>query len=198
MIRSFALLIGISFFTRQSGMLGIDVLAANTILLRLYFFGVAFLDGIATAAEQLAGRAVGARYRPAFDRTISLTTVWGIVFAGIVSLAFLLIGPWVIALAAPTAAVAALADSLLPYVVVLPLIGVVAFQMDGVYIGATWSREMRNLMLLSLLAYFAAWAVLQPLLGNHGLWLALALFQSVRSLAFRFMLPQLATRTLGQ
>ncbi len=197
MIRSFALLIGISFFTRQSGTLGIDVLAANTILLRLYFFGVAFLDGIATAAEQLAGRAVGARWRPAFDRIIGLTTLWGVILAGIVSLVFLLAGPWVIALAAPTETVAALADAFLPYVVLLPLIGVVAFQMDGVYIGATWSREMRNLMLLSLLAYFAAWAVLQPLFGNHGLWTALALFQSARSVAFRFMLPRLATRTLG-
>lgn len=198
MIRSFALLIGISFFTRQSGTLGIDVLAANTILLRLYFFGVAFLDGIATAAEQLAGRAVGARWRPAFDRVISLTTLWGFLLAGLVSLGLMLSGPSVIALAAPTQAVAVLANSLLAYVVVMPLIGVVAFQMDGVYIGATWSRAMRNLMLLSLAAYFAAWAVLQPLFGNHGLWLALALFQSVRSIAFRYMLPQLATRTLGQ
>jgi Na+-driven multidrug efflux pump len=190
-------LIGISFFTRQSGVLGIDVLAANTILLRLFFIGVAFLDGIATAAEQLAGRAVGARYRPAFDRIITLTTFWGLVFAGLVALAFLLTGPWVIGLAAPTAAVTTLADAFLPYVVVMPLIGVIAFQMDGVYIGATWSREMRNLMLLSLAAYFAAWSVLQPLFGNHGLWLSLGLFQSVRSIAFRFMLPRLATRTLG-
>ncbi|MFT3834168.1 MAG: MATE family efflux transporter [Micropruina sp.] len=146
MIRSFALLIGLSFFTRQSGMLGIDILAANTILLRFYFFGVAFIDGVATAAEQLAGRAVGARFRPAFDRTIKLTTLWGFVFAALVSLAFLVSGGWVIALTAPTENVTAMAHAYLPYVVALPVFGIVAFQMDGVYIGATWSRQMRNLM----------------------------------------------------
>ena len=195
MIRSFALLIGLSFFTRQSGTLGIEILAANTILLRFYFFGVAFLDGVATAAEQLAGRAVGARYRPAFDRTIRLTTLWGVVFAGLVSLAFLAGGDWVIGITAPTEAVSALAHRYLPYVVALPVFGIIAFQMDGVYIGATWSRQMRNLMVGSLAIYFAAWAVLQPLFGNDGLWIALILFQSARSIAFRLMLPRLAERT---
>jgi len=195
MIRSFALLIGLSFFTRQSGFLGIDVLAANTILLRFYFFGVAFLDGVATAAEQLAGRAVGARYRPAFDRTIKLTTFWGLIFAALVSLAFLAAGDWVIALTAPSDAVARLADTYLIYVVVLPVVGIIAFQMDGVYIGSTWSRQMRNLMVASLIIYFAAWAVLQPLYGNDGLWISLLLFQGARSIAFRFMLPKLAAAT---
>lgn len=195
MIRSFALLIGLTFFTRQSGFLGIDVLAANTILLRFYFFGVAFLDGVATAAEQLAGRAVGARYRPAFDRTIRLTTLWGLVFAALVSLAFFAGGGWVIELTSPTAAVTALAKSHLFYVVALPFVGIIAFQMDGVYIGATWSRQMRNLMLASLVVYFAAWAILQPLFGNDGLWVALLLFQGARSIAFRLMLPKLAAAT---
>nr|WP_284739510.1 MATE family efflux transporter [Rhizobium sp. CG5] len=195
MIRSFALLIGLTFFTRQSGFLGIDVLAANTILLRFYFFGVAFLDGVATAAEQLAGRAVGARYRPAFDRTIRLTTIWGLIFAAVVSLAFFAGGGWIIELTSPTAAVTALAKSHLFYVVALPFVGIIAFQMDGVYIGATWSRQIRNLMLASLVVYFVAWAILQPLFGNDGLWIALLLFQGARSIAFRLMLPKLAAAT---
>lgn len=197
MIRSLALLVGLSFFTRQSGVLGIDVLAANTILLRFYFFGVAFLDGIATAAEQMAGRAIGARYRPAFERMLSLTTLWGFAFAGAVALSFLLTGPWVIAITAPTPEIVRLATEYLPYVVLLPLIGLVAFQMDGIYIGATWSRQMRDLMLFSLAVYFAAWAVLQPLLANHGLWLALLLFQSVRSIVFRWKMPKLMDKSFG-
>lgn len=197
MVRSFALLIGLSFFTRQSGILGIEILAANTILLRFYFFGVAFLDGIATAAEQLAGRAVGARNRPAFDRMIQLTTLWGFVFGGLVALATFASGTWVIELASPNAAITALAETYLPYAVLLPLVGTVAFQMDGIYIGATWSRQMRNLMLLSLGLYLASWAVLQPLFGNHGLWIALLIFQSARSIAFRLMLPRLTTQTFN-
>lgn len=195
MIRSFALLIGLSFFTRQSGVLGLEILAANTILLRFYFIGVAFLDGIATAAEQLAGRAVGARDRRAFDRAIRLTTLWGFAFSASVTLVFFLFGRMVIDLAAPNPGIDALAQDFLPYAVILPLIGTVAFQMDGVYIGATWSRHMRNLMLMSLALYFAASAILQPLFGNHGLWLSLMLFQSARSLVFRFKLPDLAAET---
>ena len=197
MIRSFALLIGLSFFTRQSGMLGIEILAANTILLRFYFFGVAFLDGVATAAEQLAGRAVGARYRPAFNQTVRLTTLWGFVFAALVSLAFYVAGGWVIEITTPTKAVSVLAHKYLPWVVALPVFGIIAYQMDGIYIGATWSKQMRNLMVGSLLVYFAAWAVLQPLFGNDGLWISMILFQSARSIAFRFMLPRLADKTFG-
>lgn len=197
MIRSFALLIGLSFFTRQSSGLGIDILAANTILLRYYFFGIAFLDGVATAAEQLAGKAVGARYRPAFDRVIRLTTIWGLIFAVIVTLAFLLSADWVIGVLAPTEEVAHTAHLYLPYMLALPVLSVIAFQMDGVYIGSTWSRQMRNLMLVSLIVYLAAWAILQPMFGNHGLWMALLIFQSARSIAFRIMLPRLAARTFG-
>ncbi|WP_244629705.1 MATE family efflux transporter [Martelella limonii] len=197
MIRSFALLIGLSFFTRQSGVLGTDILAANTVLLRYYFFGVAFLDGFATAAEQLAGRAIGAFYRPSFDRVIRLTTLWGIVMAVIVSATFFFTGPAVVALIAPIPETQALAQAYLPYAAIMPLVGVIAFQMDGVFIGATWSREMRNLMLVSLACYFAIWAVLQPLFGNHGLWIAMLAFQGVRSIVFRLMLPKLADRTFA-
>jgi len=197
MIRSFALLIGLSFFTRQSGVLGTDILAANTVLLRYYFLGVAFLDGFATAAEQLAGRAVGAFYRPAFDRVIKLTTLWGVAMALAVSAVFFLTGPMVVALIAPIPETQALAHTYLPYAAIMPLIGVIAFQMDGVFIGATWSREMRTLMLASLAFYFAAWAVLQPLFGNHGLWIAMLLFQGARSVFFRLTLPKLADRTFS-
>ncbi|MND82862.1 DNA-damage-inducible protein F [compost metagenome] len=128
---------------------------------------------------------------------IKLTTIWALVFGALVALSFLAGGWWVIDLASPNATVEQLAQGFLPYAAIMPLVGAIAFQMDGVYIGATWSREMRNLMLLSLATYFAAWAVLQPLFGNHGLWIALLLFQSARSIAFRLMLPKLTARTLG-
>jgi len=197
MIRSFALLIGISLFTRQSGTLGVEILAANTILLRYYFLGVAFLDGFATAAEQLAGRSIGALYRPAFDRVVRLTTFWGVAFALALAAVFMATGPWVAGMMAPNDSTLRLAVDYLPYAAAMPLAGVIAFQMDGIFIGATWSREMRNLMLLSLATYLVAIAALQPVFGNHGLWIAMLVFQGVRSVAFRFMLPGLANRTFA-
>jgi putative MATE family efflux protein len=197
MIRSLALLGGLSFFTRQSAVMGVDILAANTILLRLYFFAVAFLDGLATAAEQLAGRAVGARFRPAFDRVVGLTTIWGFAFAVIVTLALFATGPWIIRHMTPIPEIRDLALAYLSWAAMVPLVGVVAFQMDGIFIGATWSREMRNMMLLSLVVYIATWAALTPFLGNHGLWIALLAFNGARSIAFRWQMRALVPRTFG-
>ncbi|MBX3583328.1 MAG: MATE family efflux transporter [Rhizobiaceae bacterium] len=197
MIRSLALLVGLSFFTRQSAILGPDVLAANTILLRFYFVAIALLDGIAMGAEQLAGRSVGARSRSTFDRVVKLTTGWGIVFAFVTSLLIYLAGPLVVAWVTPVQDIRDLSAIYLPYVVLLPLTGVVAFQMDGIFIGATWSREMRNMMLLSLLIYLVSWTVLAPSLANHGLWIALLIFHGVRSVAFSVRLPTLARRTFS-
>jgi putative MATE family efflux protein len=198
MIRSLALLIGLSFFTRQSAAMGVDILAANTILLRLYFFAVAFLDGLATAAEQLAGRAVGGRYRPAFDRVVRLTTFWGVGFAVVVSLLLLAAGPSVVRMMTKLPEVQALALAYLPWAAMTPLVGVVAFQMDGIFIGATWSREMRNMMLLSLVVYFATWAAMTPIFGNHGLWIALLVFNGARSVFFRWQMRGLVIRTFGK
>ena len=93
MIRSFALLFAFAFFTSQSAGHGDVVLAANQVLMTLFFVGSFFLDGMATAAEQLAGRSVGARYRPAFDRSLKLTVGWGFAIGFAASLVFWVAGP---------------------------------------------------------------------------------------------------------
>ena len=156
-----------------------------------------FLDGIATAAEQLAGRAVGAGFRPAFERVVQLTLGWGLVTALGLSAIFLVAGPHLIGLMTTAGDVRAVATTYLPWAAFLPLAGVVAFQMDGIFIGATWSRDMRNMMLLSLVFYAAALVVLTPLWGNHGLWLSLLIFLGARSVIFRARMRALLPRTFG-
>lgn len=193
--RSLALLIGISFFTHQSAALGTDMLAANTILLRIYMFTTAWLDGIATAAEQLAGRATGARFRPAFDRTVTLTTKWGLGTAVCLAAFLYLAGPALIGAMTTVEEVRTLANTYLVWAAVLPLAGVIAFQMDGIFIGATWSRDMRNMMVLSLVVYVVAWALLMPRFGNHGLWAAFLIFHGARSIVFSYRLKGLARST---
>ena len=76
-----------------------------------------------------------------------------------------------------------------------PLLGVLAFQMDGVFIGATWSRDMRNMMLLSLAIYIAAYYTLFPLMGNHGLWLSLEIFLGARGISLAAMCRHRANQT---
>jgi MATE family multidrug resistance protein len=195
MIRSFALLFSFAFFTRQGAQFGAVILAANAILMHFFIVGGYFLDGFATAAEQLAGRAVGARFRPAFERTVRLTTVWGFATAIALSLVYLVFGTLIIDLMTTAEAVRETARQFLPWAVFTPLVGVIAFQMDGIFIGATWSRDMRNMMLLSLLVYLIAWAALTPLFGNHGLWASLLIFLGARSFTFHWRMRRLLPRT---
>lgn len=183
MIRSFTLLIAFAFFTSRSATAGDVVLAANQILLTLFFTGSYFLDGLATAAEQYAGRAIGARYRPAFERSLTLAIIWGYVIAATVSALFWFAGPAFIEIMTTNLAIQSVALVYLPYAALTPLIGTLAFQMDGVFIGATWSSDMRNMMLVSLAAYFAVWWMLTPVLGIDGLWIALLVFLGVRGAA---------------
>jgi MATE family multidrug resistance protein len=195
MIRSFALLTAFAVFTRVGAGFGDVTLAANAILMNFFMIGGYFLDGFANAAEQLAGRAVGARRRPEFDAAVRLTILWGYVFSAVASLAFVVAGTPIIALMTTAPEVRAEAGVYLLWAAATPLAGVLAFQMDGVFIGATWSREMRNMMLASLAAYLLAVAAAVPLFGNHGLWLALLLFLGVRGFTLAARIPPLAART---
>jgi MATE family multidrug resistance protein len=195
MIRSFSLLFAFGFFTRQGASFGPVILAGNAILMHFFVVGGYFLDGFAAAAEQLAGRAVGARFRPAFERVVRLTTLWGLLTAVLLAATFALAGPLVIDLMTTAADVRASARDYLVWAALTPLIATIAFQMDGIFIGATWSRDMRNMMLLSVAVYLAAWAVLTPLFGNHGLWAALLVFLGARSVAFHLRMRQLLPRT---
>jgi Na+-driven multidrug efflux pump len=197
MIRSFSLIFSFAFFTRQGAQFGAVILAANAVLMHFFLVGGYFLDGFATAAEQLSGRAVGARFRPAFERVVRLTTLWGVGTAAALSLVYFLVGPWIIDVMTTAPDVRATARQFLVWAVLTPLAGVVAFQMDGVFIGATWSRDMRNMMLVSVLVYLAAWAVLTPLFGNHGLWAALLIFLGARSFTFHLRMRTLLPRTFA-
>ncbi|MDD9910083.1 MAG: MATE family efflux transporter [Ahrensia sp.] len=182
MIRSFCLLFAFAFFTSQGANFGETTLAANAVLMNFFLVSGYFLDGFATAAESLAGRAVGRREEQAFKDVVRLTLFWGFVLAVVLLFAFLLFGPSLIDLLTTNYAVRSQARLYLYWASITALAGVVAFQMDGIYIGATWTRDMRNMMLLSLAVFLAVWWVSVPLIANHGLWLALNVFLAIRGI----------------
>ncbi len=198
MIRSFLLLFAFAFFTAQGARYGEVTLAANAVLMNFFMVSGFFLDGFATAAETLVGRAVGARYRPAFNRSVRLTLFWGFVLAGIATVVFFLAGPLLIDTLTVNEPVRAEARVYLPWAALTALAGVVAFQMDGVYIGATWSRDMRNMMILSIGVYFLTWWIATPWLGNHGLWLALEVFLGFRGITLYARLSTKAQSTFSE
>lgn len=189
MIRSFVLLAAFAIFTRQGAQFDTLTLAANAVLLNFFLIGGYFLDGFASAAEQLSGRAIGAGSERAFRRAISITTVWGFVLAGIATTLFLVFGSSLVATITTAEDVRAAAGHFIPWAAATAISGVLAFQMDGVFIGATWSRDMRNMMLLSFAAYLAALFVLTPAFGNHGLWAALHVFLLTRGASLLARLP---------
>ncbi|OJJ13430.1 MATE family efflux transporter [Alphaproteobacteria bacterium AO1-B] len=197
MIRSFALLYAFAFFMARSADQGDAVLAANAVLQKFTMIAAYFLDGLATAAEQLAGWAVGARKRKAFDRALKLTALWSFAMAALLSVFFALFGHMIIDLLTTNADVRALSRIYLIWVILAPLLGVLAYQMDGVYIGATWSGTMRNMMLVSLAVYIAAYYALFPLMGNHGLWLAISMFLGLRGLTLLAVCQRRAAETFG-
>ncbi|MBZ9935976.1 MATE family efflux transporter [Mesorhizobium sp. BR1-1-16] len=197
MIRSFALLFAFGFFASRGATMGDVILAANAILMNFFLVGGYFLDGFAAAAEQYAGRAVGARYRPAFVRSVKLTLGWGYMLAFLAAAVFALGGPLAIDFMTANADVRATAREFLPWAVLTPIAGVLAFEMDGVFIGATWSRDMRNMMLASLGLYLAVWWWAEPALGAHGLWLALLVFLSARGITLAWRCRARVKATFG-
>ncbi len=197
LIRSFVLLIAFALLTRIGTGFGAVTLAANAVLMNFFLLSGYFLDGLANAAEQLTGRAIGARYRPAFQRGVKLTIIWSFALATLASAFFLIAGPALIALLTTAPEVRAAAETFLPWAALTSLTGALAFLMDGVFIGATWSNEMRNRMLLSFAFYLAALAVFVPVFGNHGLWAAMNVFLLLRGVLLALRLPAKADQAFS-
>jgi len=179
MIRSAALIFAFAFFTAQGARGGDVVLAANAVLMNLFLISAFFLDGFATAAEQMCGQSVGAGDGAGFRRAVRLTSLWCMVFSAGVSALALAGGGGFIDTVSTSPAVREAARAFLPFAALTPICGGMAFEFDGVFIGATWTRDMRNLMLAALGLYLALFFALRPF-GNAGLWTALLGFLLAR------------------
>lgn len=196
MIRTVALLVAFTVFSAQGARGGDVTLAANAVLHNIFLIGGYFLDGFATAGETLCGQALGARSERAFRRSVSLALGWCLGFGLLVSLIFLVFGTPFIDFVSTSEEVRRQAREFLPLAAFTPFIGAVAFTFDGVFIGATWTRAMRDLMLVSLALFLAALWLLKPY-GNWGLWIAMAVFLAARGLGQGFLYPRLARRTFA-
>ncbi len=186
LIRTFVLIGAFTLMTRIGNTFGAVTLAANAVLMNFFLLSGYYLDGLANAAEQITGRSIGANYRPAFERGLKLTGLWSFGLALAAALFFFTIGPALIRLLTTSEEVRVAAETYLPWAAITGLTGALAFLMDGVFIGATWSRDMRNRMLMSFAGYLVALAVFVPTLGNHGLWLAMNAFLLFRGLFPRY------------
>ncbi len=190
-IRTLALMFTFAFVTVQGARLGTVFLAANALLMNFQWLTAYALDGIANAAEALVGKSVGAQDRYGMLRAVRRTLAWSLGFAVLFSLVFWIAGPAIVRTLTSLPEVRATALEYLPWLIVLPLISVWSFFYDGVYVGATLSREMRVVMTsTAFLVFLPVWFVSREL-GNHGLWLAFTAFMMLRGLGMHLWFNRL-------
>lgn len=188
MIRSILLVLTIAFFTNQSAKLGDDILAVNMILMQFFYIFSYFTDGFAYAGEALVGRFTGAHDSESLQKTVKHLLLWGLGLSVPFTLLYWAFPETFIHLISDQPSVADQARPYYIYMILIPLITFAAFIWDGIYIGATAAREIRNTMLIaSLLVFLPAWYILMPRFGNHGLWVAFLLFMVARGLSMTVM-----------
>lgn len=166
-------------------------LAANQVLLQFFYVTAHGLDGFAFATETLVGQAIGARNRTALRQSLITVAQWAVGLSVLMAVGFWFAGPMVIDLLTNAPDVRDVARTLLPWVVLAPIAGVGAWILDGVFIGATATRDMRNMMIVSVLVYVVCAFGFMALWGNHGLWLALLVCLIVRGLTLALRYPAL-------
>jgi MATE family multidrug resistance protein len=191
LIRSVLLQAGFVSFLFFGAELGDVTLAANQVLLQFVYLASYAMDGFVFAAESLVGQAMGARAVAQLRRGASVTAVWAFGTAFALAAGFWIMGPFVIDVMAKDPAVQQAARLYLPHMVAAPLLGALAWMLDGVFIGATRTKDMRNMMILSFLGYCGLVLLLLPSFGNHGLWMAMNGFFILRGISLALRYPAL-------
>ena len=185
-IRTLALTLGFTFFSRAATEQGTTFLAGHTVLLQFITMIALVLDSFAHVAEARVGAAYGARDIRSFDRAVRLTTEFSFVFAMLCGLAAFFFGPFIIDQITTDAAVRASARLYLPFCALAPVLGFGAWQLDGIYIGITRTAAMRNAGVVAVVIYLIAHYMLEPKYGGSGVWSAFLIYYVARGLT---MLP---------
>jgi MATE family multidrug resistance protein len=191
MIRTLLLVFSFGFFINQSAQFGDVVLAANHILLQLISFAAFFLDGYAFVVESLVGSSAGARRRDSFDIAVKRSSILALVTATALALLLLVFGDLAVAVLTDLEPVQTAAQGSLFLAAIYIFFSFAAFQLDGVFIGASFTRQMRNAAFLSIAVFLAAWWILMDRFGVNGLWWAMIIYVAARAGALLLFYPAL-------
>ena len=181
-LRTLCLIAVFTFIPYISAEMGDEVLAANTLLMQLFTLLSYIMDGFAYAGESLVGRYVGAQDNQSLRRVIRLLLLWGTGLAAVFTVLYALCGRGLLSILTDKVEVIDKAMEYIIWTVMVPFAGFAAFIYDGIYIGATASKAMRNVMFAATAAFFIAYYALHNTLGNNGLWIAFLLFLVLRGL----------------
>ena len=191
MIRTFALLSGFAWFANQGAIFGDTTLAANHVLLQFVSMSAFFLDGFAHVSEMLSGKAIGAKDKQGFITQIKDSTQIAGITAVLLGGGIVLFAPSVINLITKDSQVQLIAEQHAIYAGIYIVVSFVAFQLDGVFIGATRSKEMRNTSILSLIVLIGVGTLLTQYYGNVGLWISFIIYVIARGVSLGLYMPKL-------
>jgi MATE family multidrug resistance protein len=172
-------------------------LAANQVLIQFLNITAYAMDGFAFAAEALVGKALGAKNRLIFRKSAVMTSQWGFGLVVVMALAFYVFGNTIINVMTTAEEVRIVSYEYLPWMVLAPLVGAAAWMLDGIFIGATRTADMRNMMFISFCVYLIALAFLLPKYDNHGLWASLIIFSIARGVTLGYKYPKLEASVEG-
>ena len=190
-IRTLCLTSAFFYLTVQGTKMGEVILAANTILINLLSILAHGLDGFANAVEALAGAAYGARNREKFRAAVKYSSIWAFIVALVFVTIYALCSPLLIGWLTSIKDVQQAALIYFPWIVLTPLLAVWGFQLDGIFIATTHTREMRYSMIMALLVFLLASWIFIPLWHNHGLWLAFVFFTTARAVTLGLYYPRI-------
>ena len=189
-IRTVCLLFAFAFFTSQASGFGDITIAAHLVLIQFQFFLSFGLDGFAHAAEALVGNSIGSRNRLALRHAVNISSKWAAGVAGAYMLVYAIAGEFIIGLLTSIPEVRIVATDYLIWLIISPAISVWSFMLDGIFIGATRSAEMRNGMLISLIVFISAALLLKPIMGYGGVWVAFTFFMIMRAITLGIFYPR--------
>lgn len=195
-LRSVLLQFGFTSFVFISAGQGDVSLAANQVLLQFLHLFSYMLDAFAFSAEALVGQAVGARAVGPLRRAALLSGKWALGGSFLLSLAAIFGGPSLIGVMTSSPSVQAEAARYLPWIWLLPLASFGSYIFDGIFIGATMARQMRNVMFVAIMIYIATLLAALPLIGNHALWLALLMLNIARTLLMARAYPMVEAKAM--
>ena len=197
LIRSLCLTFAFAWFTWQSATAGDLVLAANAVLINLFIVASYLLDGFSFAAETHVGQAVGSGSRTRFWQAVRMSGLWAGCISVCATLIAFVVGPYIIDILTVNPEVRIVARQYLWWAALTPVAGFACFLLDGIFVGATQTKDMRNMMLITLVLYLFAWWLLVPAFGNDGRWASLIVLLLLRALTLGARLPALARQAFG-
>ena len=197
LLRTLSLVAAYVWFTRTGARSSNAILAANAVLINFLWIAGYGLDGFANATEALVGEAIGAQRVADYRAVLKASSVSAFTVAVGLSLLYLLFGHSIIAMFTNQEEIRLLAARYLPWLIVLPLIAVWSFLLDGVFIGATRAAELRDSMLIALLGYLGLAILLGARFGNHGLWCAMLSFMALRAITLALRLPAIERKSFA-